>query len=210
MARIHAFYLENPCSGRLHMVGYLAKDEISISRNQVRNRVRLMGFRAIYQKPLITITGHPSERFPWLVDLSLVTAAHQVRATDVTYIPLQNGFLFLIAVVDLFSMNVLSWKLSADLAQGTAWMAWRWRSLLVVSQRSSTPIKAPSSHLLTSRPGCSLRTRSAGQAENAATTISSWCDCGGQSSTRRCTCMPEAIAKKPRLADPSSYGGAVM
>jgi len=50
--------------------------------------MRRMGLRAIYQKPRTTIPGHPSERFPSLVDLKLVTAVDQVWATDITYIPL--------------------------------------------------------------------------------------------------------------------------
>ena len=50
-----------------------------------------------------------------LLDLRLVTAVDQLWATDITYIPLQKGFLYLVAIVDLFSRNVLSWKLSNSL-----------------------------------------------------------------------------------------------
>jgi len=115
MARIDALYLEDPCSGSRRMVYYLAQEGIPISRDRVRNLMRRMGLRAIYQKPRTTIPGDPSERFPCLVDLSLVTAVDQVWATDITYIPLQKGFLYLVAIVDLFSRHVLSWKLSNSL-----------------------------------------------------------------------------------------------
>jgi len=74
-----------------------------------------IGLREIYQKPRTTVPGKPSERYPCLVDLRLVTAVDQVWATDITYIPLQKGFLYLVAIVDLFSRNVLSWKLSNSL-----------------------------------------------------------------------------------------------
>jgi len=57
--------------------------------------MRRMGLRAIYQKPRTTVPGDPSERFPCLVDLRLVTAVDQVWATNITYIPLQKGFLYL-------------------------------------------------------------------------------------------------------------------
>jgi len=77
--------------------------------------MRRMGVRATYQKPRPTIPGDPSERFPCLVDLRLLTAVDQVWATDITYIPQQKGFLYLVAIVDLFSRNVLSWKLSNSL-----------------------------------------------------------------------------------------------
>ena len=108
MARIDALYLEDPCSGSRRVVGYLARDGIPISRDRVRHLMRCMGLRAIYQIPRTTVPGAPSERFPCLVDLSTVTAVDQVWATDITYIPLQKGFLYLVAIVDLFSRNVLS------------------------------------------------------------------------------------------------------
>ena len=115
MARIDALYLEDPCSGSRRMVTYLARDGIPISRDRVRNPIHRMGLRAIYQKPRTTVLGDSSERFPCLVDLREITAVDQARATDITYIPLQKGFLFLVAIVNLFSMHVLSWKLSNSL-----------------------------------------------------------------------------------------------
>ena len=77
--------------------------------------MRRMGLRAIYQRPRTTIPGDPCERYPCLVDLDQLTAVDQVWATDITYIPLQKGFLYLVAIVDLFSRHVLSWKLSNSL-----------------------------------------------------------------------------------------------
>jgi putative transposase len=74
-----------------------------------------MGVLTIYKKPRTTVPGNPSERFLCLVDLNMLTAVDQVWATDITYIPLQKGFLYLVAIVDLFSRNVLSWKLSNSL-----------------------------------------------------------------------------------------------
>jgi putative transposase len=115
MARIDALHLEGPCSGSRRMVDYLAQEGIPISRDRARNLMRRMGLRAIYRKPRTTIPGDPAERFPCLVDLDAVTAVDQVWATDITYIPLQKGFLYLVAIVDLFSRNVLSWKLSNSL-----------------------------------------------------------------------------------------------
>jgi putative transposase len=112
IARIDAHYLEDPCSGSRQMVDYLARVGIPISRDRVRSLMRRKGLRAIYQKPRTTVQGNPSERFPCLVDVSTVTAVDQVCSTDITYITLQKGFLYLVAIVDLVSRNVLSWKLS--------------------------------------------------------------------------------------------------
>ena len=86
-----------------------------ISRDRVRNLMRRMGLPAIYQKPRTTIPGSPSERFPCLVELDNITSIDQVWATDITYIPMRKGFLYLVAIMDLFSRNVLSWKLSNSL-----------------------------------------------------------------------------------------------
>jgi putative transposase len=123
MARIDALYLEDPCSGRRRMVAYLAREGIPISRDRVRNLMRRMGIQAIYQKLRTTVPGDPAERFPCLVDLSQITAVDQAWATDITYIPLQKGFLYLVAIMDLHSRNVYSfgeafgysWKLSNSL-----------------------------------------------------------------------------------------------
>lgn len=115
MARIDALYLDDPCSGSRRMVEYLAREGIPISRDRVRHLMRRMGLRAIYQKPRTTVPGDPSERYPFLVDLRDVTAVDQVWATDITYIPLQKGFLYLVAIMDLHSRHVLSWKLSNSL-----------------------------------------------------------------------------------------------
>ena len=115
MARIDAIYLEDPTSGSRRIVHYLAREGIPISRDRVRNLMRRMGLRAIYQKPRKTIPGSPSERFPCLVELDNITSIDQVWATDITYIPMRTGFLYLVAIMDLFSRNVLSWKLSNSL-----------------------------------------------------------------------------------------------
>jgi len=57
------------------------------------------------------ITEEPSERFPCLLGLRVVTFVDQVWATDITYITLQTEFLYMLAIVNLFSRKVLSWKL---------------------------------------------------------------------------------------------------
>jgi putative transposase len=159
MARIDALYMEDPCSGSRRMVDYLARDGIPISRDQVRNLMRRMGLRAIYQKPRTTVPGDPSVRFPCLVDLTQLTSVDQVWATDITYIPLQKGFLYLVAIMDLHSRHVLSWRLSIG---------------------------------------------------SVATTTSSLNGCGGQSSMRRSTYVPTAMAGRLRSAWLASYGGTAM
>ena len=104
MVRIDALYLVDPTSGSHRIVHYLARETIPISRDRVRNFMCRMGLRAIYQKPRTTIPGSPSERFSCLVDLD-----------KITYIPMHKGFLYLVAIMDLYSRNVLSCKFSNSL-----------------------------------------------------------------------------------------------
>jgi putative transposase len=115
MARIEALYLDDPCSGSRRMVAYLAREGIPINRDRRRNLMQRMGLRAIYQKPRTTVPGDPSERVPCLVDLKEATAVVQVWATEINYTLLQKGFLELVAIMDLHSRHVLSWKLSNSL-----------------------------------------------------------------------------------------------
>ena len=115
MARVDALYLEDLCSGSRRMVDYLVREGIPISRDRIQNLMRRMGLRAIYQKPRTTTPGSPSERFPCLSDHKQITAVDRVWATDITYIALQKGFLYLVAIMDLYSRHVLSWKLSNSL-----------------------------------------------------------------------------------------------
>ena len=97
------------------------------------------------------------------------------------------------------------------LTRSSVWMPLRWHCKVATGPRSSTPIKAASSPLVTSLRGCRLRqSRSAGQAGNGVTTTSSLSDCGEQSSTRRCTCMPTAMAGRLRSAWPAFCGGTAM
>ena len=112
MARIDVLYLEHPCSGSRRIVVYLARDGIPISRARVRNLMRRTGLLANYQKPRTMVPVYPSVRYTSMVDLSIVTAVDQVWVTDITYIPMQKGFWNLVAIVDLFSRNIISCKIS--------------------------------------------------------------------------------------------------
>jgi putative transposase len=157
MARLDALYLEDPCSGSRRMVHYLANEGIQIGRDRVRNLMHRMGLRAMYQKPRTTVPGQPSERFPCLVDLKQITAVDQVWATDLTYIPMQKGFLDLVAIMDLHSSHVLSWKLTGSLDTEFCLEALEMASALAASHRSSTPIRAASTPVQTSWLGSKQR-----------------------------------------------------
>ena len=74
--------------------------------------MRLMGLMSIYQKPG-TSTPHPEhKRYPYLLRGLRITGPNQVWCSDITYIPMRKGFLYLVAIMDRHSRKVLSWRLS--------------------------------------------------------------------------------------------------
>jgi putative transposase len=106
LARFDTLYLKVPCSGSHRMVVHLAREGIPISLIKLRNFMRRMGLRAIFQMPHTSVQGDPSVRFPCLFNLMAITAVDQAWVTDITYIPLQKAFLYLVAMMDLFIRNV--------------------------------------------------------------------------------------------------------
>jgi len=93
------------------MVNYFAAEGIDVGGNQVRHLLWSMGFRALYPKPRTTIPANPSEPFPCLADSEKIHAPDEVWATDIMYIPHRMGFLNLAAIVDIYTKNMLGWKL---------------------------------------------------------------------------------------------------
>ena len=212
MGRINALYLEDPCSGSRRMVDYLAREGIPISRDRVRNLMRRMGLRAIYQKPRTTVQGNPSERFPCLVDVSTITAVDQVWATDITYIPLQKGFLYLVAIVDLLSRNVLSWKLSNSL--DTEFCLEALEMALVGGRKpeifhSDQGCQFTSGDFVARLQAEEIKISWSGR-KRSATTTSWWKGCGAPSNMRRSIYVPTAMAGKQRPAWLASSGGTAM
>jgi putative transposase len=112
MRRIDALFLKYPFYGSRQMVRHLRREGIRIGRHRVRRLMRLMGLEAIYQAPR-TSAPHPEHRiYPYLLRNLEVDRANQVWCADITYIPVQRGFLYLVAIMDWATRHVLSWRLS--------------------------------------------------------------------------------------------------
>lgn len=86
-----------------------------VNRKRVRRLVRLMGLEAVGPKPRLSVPGQVSQRFPYLLREQRAEAINHVWSTDITYIPMAQGFLYLVAVMDWYSRYVLSWELSNTL-----------------------------------------------------------------------------------------------
>jgi len=116
MRRIDEQYLRMPFYGVERMTAHLRRSGIGIGHNRVRRLMRLMGLEAIYPKPRRSRPGGSEHRvYPYLLRGLRIERPNQVWSADITYIPLRQGFVYLMAVLDWFSRYVVSWSLSTTL-----------------------------------------------------------------------------------------------
>lgn len=118
MRRIDELFMSYPFYGSRQMARHLLREGRSVGRHRVRRLMRLMGLEAIYQRPR-TSDPHPEHRiYPYLLKDMAITAPNQVWCSDITYIPMQRGFLYLVAIMDWATRKVLAWRLSNTLDAG--------------------------------------------------------------------------------------------
>lgn len=114
MAEIDRIYTDMPFYGSRKMTRELRRRHPGqkINRKRVQRLMAEMGISAIYPKPKTTISCPQHKKYPYLLRDVAVTKTGQVWSTDITYIPLAQGFAYLVAVIDWHSKYVLSWRLS--------------------------------------------------------------------------------------------------
>jgi putative transposase len=118
MRLIDEEYTAHPCYGSRKMTQWLqARGEV-VNRKRVQRLMRTMGLEAIFPKPKLSVAGRGHRIFPYLLRDVRIERADQVWSTDITYIPLARGFMYLAAVIDWYSRYVVSWRLSNTL-EGT-------------------------------------------------------------------------------------------
>ena len=106
MRRIDELFLNYPFFGSRQMVRQLWREGVRIGRHRVRRMLRLMGLEAIYQAPR-TSAPHAAHRiYPYLLKGMVIDRP------DITYIPVQRGFLYLVAIMDWATRHVLAWRIS--------------------------------------------------------------------------------------------------
>jgi putative transposase len=112
MRRIDELFLKHPFYGSRQMARQLRREGARAGRHRVRRLMGLMGLAAIYQAPR-TSSPHPAHRvYPYLLKGMAIERPNQVWCADITYIPVQRGFLYLVAIMDWATRHVLSWRLS--------------------------------------------------------------------------------------------------
>jgi putative transposase len=105
-------FLSTPFYGVRRMTAWLATQGYQVNPKRVRRLMRLLGLEAIYPKPNLSAPGDKVRKYPYLLKEEVVIAPNQVWSTDITYIPVRNGYLYLVAIIDWHSRYVLAWELS--------------------------------------------------------------------------------------------------
>jgi putative transposase len=116
MRLIDQEYTAHPFLGSRKLAVWLSRQEQrEVNRKRVQRLMRLMGLEAIYPKPRLSMAGRGHRIYPYLLRGVAITRPDQVWSTDITYVPMRSGFMYLAAIIDWFSRYVIAWRLSNTL-----------------------------------------------------------------------------------------------
>jgi putative transposase len=118
MRRIDEQYLKTPFYGSRRMTAVLERDGESVNRKRVQRLMRLMGLEGLFPGRRTTVATPGAKAYPYLLRDRTLTRIDEVWSSDITYVPMRHGFMYLTAVIDWFSRYVLSWRLSNTLDGG--------------------------------------------------------------------------------------------
>lgn len=108
-------YTRTPFYGIRKMTAWLRGEGYPVNHKRVQRLLQVMGLEAIYPKPRLSQPGEMPQRYPYLLRHLPITHVNQVWSTDITYIRLRHGFLYLVAIMDWYSRYVLAWQTSITL-----------------------------------------------------------------------------------------------
>ena len=115
MRLIDEQYMRTPFYGWPRMTIYLQNQGYAINHKRVQRLMTKMGIQALYPKPSLSKASDAHKIYPYLLRNLAITHPNQVWSTDITYLPMPNGFMYLVAVIDWYSRYVLAWQLSNTL-----------------------------------------------------------------------------------------------
>ena len=115
MALIDRQYLARPYYGSRRMAAWLAAQGHRVNRKRVQRLMRLIGLVAVYQRPNTSKPAAAHKVYPYLLGGLSIDRVNQVWCSDITYIPMAKGFVYLVAIMDWHSRAVLAWRLSNTL-----------------------------------------------------------------------------------------------
>lgn len=108
-------YMRTPFYGWPRMTAYLRRQGYDVNHKRIQRLMQKMGLQAIFPKPKTSLAGKGHKIYPYLLRGLEITRTNHVWSSDVTYIPMRQGFMYLVAIIDWFSRYVLAWQLSNTL-----------------------------------------------------------------------------------------------
>jgi putative transposase len=115
MRRIDELHLQLPYYGARKLAAQLRREGHEVGRRHITTLMRRMGIEALYRKPRTSIPARNAAIYPYLLSGLVIERPNQVWASDITYLPMAHGFMYLVAILDVASRKVLSFRLSNTL-----------------------------------------------------------------------------------------------
>jgi len=115
MRRIDELHLQLPYYGSRKLAAQLRREGHEVGRRHVATLMRRMGIEALYRRPRTSIPARGAAIYPYLLSGISIARPNQVWASDITYLPMAHGFMYLVAILDVASRKVLSFRLSNTL-----------------------------------------------------------------------------------------------
>jgi putative transposase len=112
MRRIDELHLEHPFYGARRLAKQLGREGFDVGRVHVATLMRRMGIEALYRRPRTSIPARDAKIYPYLLEGLAIERPNQVWSSDLTYLPMAHGFLYLVAILDVASRKVLSFRVS--------------------------------------------------------------------------------------------------
>ena len=112
MKKLDEMHLQRPFYGSRRLTDWLQLLDYAIGRKKVQRLMREMGLCALYPKRNLSKRNQAHKVYPYLLKGLTINRPNQVWASDVTFVPMAKGFLYLVAIIDWYSRKVLSWELS--------------------------------------------------------------------------------------------------
>ncbi len=112
MQKLDKQYFNTPFYGVKKLTAWLQRQDYKINVKRMRRLMKLVYWKTIYREPKTTVSDKTHYKYPYLLKDLKIKSINQVWATDITYIPMKQGFMYLCAIIDLYSRKVLNWSVS--------------------------------------------------------------------------------------------------
>ncbi len=112
MKRIDYWHLQDPTLGTRRMSAFISNEGYALGRDKARSLMRIMRIKTVYCRPRTTISDKTKYKYPYLLKDIKITSPNQVWAIDITYIPMARGFMYMVAIIDIYSRYIVNWSIS--------------------------------------------------------------------------------------------------